>query len=161
MQVNGKVIGGEDGMFPLPPEPTAPVDVFFYLNTHFGDLKICLQKEPYEEDAQVLKGRLASGAVEYQLQRAILSAATCLMSGMKKTEGDEAEVSAAEEQTAEEKRAEEKRAKEKLAEEEKTREKGHEILDAIDKLERYDDLLVSMHILKVAHPVLRPHQRAD
>ena len=65
-------------MLPVPPDPMAPVDIFLYLETHFGEQRILLQKEPCEQDAKALKTRLASGAVEHQLQRAIMSAVSCL-----------------------------------------------------------------------------------
>ena len=104
LQVSGKVSCGENVVTPIPPGPLAPVDVCFYLNTHFEmDCKISLQKENYEEDAvEACKGRIASAATEYQLQRAIFSAATCLTAGTEECE-----------------------------------EKGNQILDAIDSLERY------------------------
>ncbi|KAL0053582.1 hypothetical protein WJX82_007877 [Trebouxia sp. C0006] len=65
--------------------PEAPVDVFLHLKTHFGQQKLLLQKEPCEQDAQVLKARLASVAVEYQLQRAVFAAAAGLISDNKET----------------------------------------------------------------------------
>ena len=77
--MKGKVLA--ENFVPLPPEADAPVDVFLHLSTHFGQQRVFLQKEQPEQDAQGLKTRLASGSIENQLQRAILTAASRLVSG--------------------------------------------------------------------------------
>ena len=84
MQIKGELNAANTSVDLLLPE--APVDVFLHLKTHFGQQKVLLQKEPCEQDAQVLKTRLASVAVEYQLQRAVFAAAACLISGNKETQ---------------------------------------------------------------------------
>ena len=91
LQVKGKVIAGQDFQ-PLPPEPNAQVDVFLHLDTHFGQHKVLLKKEQQEQDAQALKARLASGGIADQLQRAILWAASCLVSANDQTQKTGAEI---------------------------------------------------------------------
>ncbi len=83
LQIKGEMTAASTSVNLLLPE--APVDVFLHLKTHFGQQKLLLQKEPCEQDAQVLKTRLASVAVEYQLQRAVFAAAACLISDNKET----------------------------------------------------------------------------
>ena len=79
LQVKGRVLA--ENFVPMPPEADAPVDVFLHLTTHFGKQRVFLQKEQPEQDAQGLQTRLASGSIENQLQRAVLWAASCLVSG--------------------------------------------------------------------------------
>lgn len=85
LQVKGKVLAGQN-FLPLPPEADAQVDVFLYHSTHFGQQKVLLHKEQPEQDAQGLKTRLASGNIEHQLQRAVLWAASRLVSGSSDTQ---------------------------------------------------------------------------
>ncbi|DBA68875.1 TPA: hypothetical protein ACH3X2_013354 [Trebouxia sp. C0005] len=78
LTVKGKVLA--ENFVILPPEANAPVDVFLLLSTHFGQQRVFLHKEQPEQDAQGLKTRLASGSIENQLQRAVLYAASRLVS---------------------------------------------------------------------------------
>ena len=79
-------ISAGTNLSPLPPEPKASVDIYLHLRTHFGQQKVLLQKVLHEQDAQALKTRLASGAMEDQLQRAILWATSCMASANAETQ---------------------------------------------------------------------------
>lgn len=62
----------------LPPDRR--VQVLLHMETAFERRKVVLTVEHAEEDAQGFKGKLGSGALEDQLQRAILFATCCLAS---------------------------------------------------------------------------------
>ena len=85
IQVMGKIAARTECL-PLPPEPNAPVDVYLHLSTHFGHQKLLLHKGQHEQDAQALQTRLASGAIEDQLQRAVLWAASCMAASNTQTQ---------------------------------------------------------------------------
>lgn len=78
MQVHGEVVQSPDGMKVLPPEESSRVSAHLFIETPFEQRRMTLQRELHEEDVHAVKYRLASGAIEEQLQRAILYAASCL-----------------------------------------------------------------------------------
>lgn len=100
LQIRGALEGGSS--LASPPGASAQVDVLLHLETHFGSTEIVLTKQQYERDACALSQRIASGEVEYQLQRAVMSVVSCLGSADLKTQ-----------------------------------ETGRNMLNTIDKLERY------------------------
>ena len=82
--MRGDLIAGS-GLL-LPPDASAPVRVSLHLETHFGSVDVPLIKHQHEQDATALKQQIASGAVEHQLQRAVMWAVACLLSSQPETQ---------------------------------------------------------------------------
>ena len=78
VQIYGKVEAPNANMRILPPD--SRVSLLLHMETAFEQRKIVLTLEENEEDAHIAKVALTSGAVEDQLQRAILYSAACLQS---------------------------------------------------------------------------------
>ncbi len=77
--MHGKLEAAQHTLRVLPPDRR--VQVLLHVKTPFEQHKIVLEVEQQEEDAQGPKGKLVSGNVEDQLQRAIMFVACCLSSG--------------------------------------------------------------------------------
>ena len=90
--------------------------MFIVLTTHFGQQRLQLEIEPAEPERRNVRSTVASGPVANQLQRAVVKAFCCLTAPFGTSEQAQQD------------------AKESHV-------KGLEILDAIDELERYFDLL--------------------
>ena len=76
VQVHGKLKELNANLRILPPE--RKVQIMLHLETAFEQSKVVLTLEKDEEDAKSAQGVLTSGAVEDQLQRAILFSAACV-----------------------------------------------------------------------------------
>lgn len=102
-----------------------PTQYCSHFRTYFGRQKVLLQKGLHEQDAQALKTRLASEAIEDQIQRAVLWATSCMASTNAETQ-----------------------------------QRGREILDIIDALERFVHASSSFVILTKECPNLCCSQKA-
>ena len=79
-QVRGTVDNAAGHLPVLPPETASRVSVHLTLETHFEKRQMVLERGLHQEDAEAITHRLASGAIEDQLQKAVMHALYCLAS---------------------------------------------------------------------------------
>ena len=110
MQAHGR-LPKSTACWPAPEPGAGAVKVFIVLTTYFGQQRLQLEIEPAEPERRNVRSAVASGPVANQLQRAVVKAYCCLTAP-----------SGTLQQAQQDSKA--------------SHDKGLEILDAIDELER-------------------------
>lgn len=79
LQVQGLLLHSSE-VAAFPPDDHGHVDCILHVHTHFGQVRVALQQQPSQQDANAPQSTMLSAEVGYQLQRSMLWAASCLTS---------------------------------------------------------------------------------